>query len=95
MPHEPHWYTVRSPETEAAYVALWTAIETEGVRERYKGHRKKYLYPGDGWKYWHMGALYQSRIINRMRIEDDADRLQRKDPEAAARHQADASRGSP
>jgi hypothetical protein len=75
MPHIPHEYTVRSPETEEDYVALWNAIETDGVFERYKRRRGRYLYPGDGRKYWHMGPLYQSRVINRMRIQDDIDRL--------------------
>lgn len=77
MPHIPHAYTVRSAENEQDYVALWNAIETDGVYEYYNRRKKKYLYPGDGYKYWHMGALYQSRVINRMRIEDDIERLRR------------------
>jgi hypothetical protein len=78
MPHIPHEYTVRSPETEPAYVALFAAIQERGVFERYEGRKKKYLYPGDGRKYWAMTtALSQSRIINRMKIEDDLPRLRR------------------
>jgi hypothetical protein len=86
MPEIPHEYTVREPETEAGYVALFNAIQSGGVPERYKGRRKKYLYPGDGWKYWAMTTfLPMSYVINRMKIEDDLDRLRQEDPEAAAR----------
>jgi hypothetical protein len=80
MPQIPHEYTVRSAENEAAYVALFNAIQEHGQAERYKGHQKKYLYPGDGWKYWAMTTeLGQSRVINRMKIEDDLERLRRED----------------
>jgi hypothetical protein len=71
MPHIPHEYTVRSPETEEAYVTLFNAIMTDGVYEYYKGRRKKYLYPGDGRKYWAMTTnIHASRVLNRMEIED-------------------------
>jgi hypothetical protein len=104
MPEIPHEYTARKPDDrvlEEAYCALHSFIESSDVRERWKGRRKRYLYPGDGWKYWNMGPLFVhgnvvwSRVINRMKIEDDLDRLQREDPaaaEAAVRHLADASR---
>ena len=46
MPQTPHEYTVRTPETEAAYVAIYDAIQRDGVDERYNGRKKKYLYPG-------------------------------------------------
>jgi len=72
----PHEYTVRDEANEAAYVALFNAIAADGVFERWRGRRKRYLYPGDGWKYWAMtSSVWQSRILNRMRIEDDLDRL--------------------
>ena len=78
MPHIPHEYTVRSPETEEAYVPLFNAIMADGVFEFYNGRTKRYRYPGDGRKYWAMTtALSQSRIINRMKIEDDLPRLRR------------------
>ena len=78
MPHIPHEYTVRSPETEPDYVALFNAIMVDGVYERYKGRRKKYLYPGDGRKYWAMTPnIHPSRVINRMKIEDDLPRSRR------------------
>jgi len=78
MPDIPHQYTVRSPETEDDYVALFQAIMSDGVLEAYKGRKKRYLYPGDAFKYWAMTtALFHSRVINRMRIADDLDRLRR------------------
>jgi len=78
MPEIPHEYVVRGPENEAAYVALFNAIMEHGVYERWAGRHKRYLYPGDGWKYWAMTVeLQESRIINRMRIEDDLERLRR------------------
>lgn len=71
MPHIPHEYTVRSAETEELYVALYNAIQSDGVYERYNGRKKKYLYPGDGRKYWAMTThLPSSRVLNRMKIED-------------------------
>jgi hypothetical protein len=78
MPEIPHEYVVRSPHNEAAYVALFSAIMEHGVNERWEGRRKRYLYPGDGWKYWAMTTrLQESRVINRMKIEDDLERLRR------------------
>src|SRR4051794_30288327 len=76
MPDQPHEYTARSPETEADYVELWRAIDRHGVREWVperpgaKRYKTKYLRPGDGWRYWAMGGVHQSRILNRARIED-------------------------
>jgi len=51
MPEIPHEYVVRSPDSEAAYVALFNAIMEHGVCERWAGRDKRYLYPGDGWRY--------------------------------------------
>src|SRR5262249_25692727 len=68
---------VYGAETEEDYVRLYNAIEAHGRFEYYNRRHKRYLYPGDGRKYWHMGPLYQSRIINRMKIKDDLPRLQR------------------
>jgi hypothetical protein len=78
MPEIPHEYTVRNPESEDAYVALFKAIMERGTFERWKGRKRRYLYPGDGRKYWAMTTSQpHSRVINRMRIEDDIDRLRR------------------
>jgi len=78
MPHE---YTVRDKADgarETAYVLLFCLIQAEGVIERYKGRPKRYLYPGDGYKYWAMTTFApHSRVINRMRVEDDIERLRR------------------
>jgi hypothetical protein len=36
-------------------------------------YRNRYLYPGDGWKYWALTtAGGQSRIINRAKVTDRA-----------------------
>jgi hypothetical protein len=70
MPEQPHEYTVRSPETEEDYVALFEAISAHGVRERYGQRWYRYLRPGDGWRYWAMtSAIGQSHILNRARID--------------------------
>ena len=71
MPRIPHEYTVRSVATEADYVTLFNAITRDGHPECYNGRKRKYLYPGDGWKYWAMTTfLPESKVINRTRIED-------------------------
>ena len=69
MADTPHEYVVRTPENEEAYVALWWAIKGYGVYETWErnGRRYKYLYRG-GWKYWYMGSLAQSRVINRVKV---------------------------
>jgi hypothetical protein len=80
MPETPHEYTVRGkPEgNEADYEALYHDIQQIGVDERHNGRKKKYLYPGDGWKYWAMTThLPSSHVLNRMLIKHDADRLRR------------------
>ena len=43
-----------------------------------RGRKKRYLYPGDEDKYWAMTTfLPQSRVLNRMKVEDDIERLRR------------------
>ena len=74
MPTAPHWYTVRTAENEADYVALFHAIQANGVREKFGKRRYRYLYLGDGWKYWAMTTdVNYSRIINRAKVTDDPD----------------------
>lgn len=85
MPQIPHQYTVRGKTAdESDYVALHNAIRSRGVIERWHGRKvqrskpidrgpgrpMRYLYPGDGWRYWYMSDLSRSKIINRNRIED-------------------------
>lgn len=82
MPHPE--YTVRDTTNstrETAYVQLFHVIQADGVIEHWRGHKKRYLYPGDGYKYWAMMTFEPaSRVINRMRIEKDIERLQRDKP---------------
>lgn len=86
MPEIPHEYVVRSPDNEAAYVALFNAIMQYGVYESWAGRRKPYLYPGDGRKYWAMTTkLYESGVINRMKIGDDLERLRREELDPTSR----------
>ena len=79
-PQIPHAYIVRGrpPGNEALFVTLFHAIQRHGRDERYNRRRKKYLYPGDGFKYWSMTSHEPSSgVLNRMKIEDDIDRLRR------------------
>jgi hypothetical protein len=76
MPEQPHEYTVRKPDNEAAeqaYVALYYAIQQRGVRQLAPSGkcRTRYLYPGDGFKYWAMTtAVWHSRIITRAKVTE-------------------------
>jgi hypothetical protein len=63
----PHEYVVRTTDNEAAYAALLAAIRTHGVPGEFRGRRFRYLYPGDGWRYWQI-APYP--LINRARLSD-------------------------
>ena len=78
MPEIPHQYTVRdkvNAARETAYVQLFHLIQTDGVIEGWRGGRTRFLYPGDGYKYWAVTTSEpESRVINRMRIEDDIER---------------------
>jgi hypothetical protein len=77
-PQIPHAYVVRGrpPGNEPLFVALFHAIQQHGRDERYGRRKKKYLYPGDAFKYWTMTTHEPSTtIINRMKIEDDLARL--------------------
>lgn len=79
QPQVPHEYTVRCKGgSKEDYFALFEAIQAHGVDERYSRSRRKYLYLGDGWKYWAMTTeMQESRVLNRMRVEDDYDRLRK------------------
>ena len=81
MPHMPHEYTVRKKAADDRdYVALYKAIMFDGTVQRYRGKAARYLYPGDGWRYWSMSSkrsdayarhpLWVSRHINRNKIEE-------------------------
>ena len=73
MPYLPHQWTFRGQDgSEEDFALLSEAIERDGVFERWKGRKKRYLHPGDGWKYWNQPPI---PLINRMRVEDDLERL--------------------
>jgi hypothetical protein len=77
-PQIPHAYVVRGrpPGNEPLFEALFHAIQQHGRDQRYNRRKKKYLYPGDGFKYWTMSThLPSTTIINRMLVEDDIERL--------------------
>jgi hypothetical protein len=82
MPRIPHEYTVRDKDDlarETAYVQLFHLIQTDGEIERWQGRKTRFLDPGDGWKYWAMTTIEaESRMMNRMRVEDDIERLRRR-----------------
>jgi hypothetical protein len=72
MPETPHEYVVKTDDNLAAYTQLFDAIKSRGRPEKWEGRRYRYLYPGDGWRYWIMTTvLGQSRIINRARAAAD------------------------
>ncbi len=77
-PHIPHEYTARDKTDaarETAYVLLFRLIQADGEIERWRGRKTRFLYPGDGYKYWAMTTDEpQSRVINRMQVEDDTER---------------------
>ncbi len=60
MPWIPHEYTLSKEqstrELELAYSTLLTTIQRDGVQEWFgKNNLRRYLYPGDGWRYWVYG----------------------------------------
>jgi hypothetical protein len=69
MAEVPHWWCKagREPPRDEDFWALFEAINKFGVSEMWNGRRYKYLYPGNGFRYWHVGPVY--RIINRSRSE--------------------------
>src|SRR3954451_5776459 len=75
MPH-PHEYTGARQGGHGAREGLCPAVpadQADGVFERWRGQLRRYLYHGDGNKYWAMTDVEpQSRVLNRMRVEDDA-----------------------
>jgi hypothetical protein len=79
-PQIPHQYVVRGrpPGNDTDYEELFYTIQQHGREERYGRAVRRYMYPGDGRKYWAMTTEVEvSGVINRMLIEDDLDRLRR------------------
>jgi len=62
----PHWYIVPGRVDPVLYGRLLDAIDEYGVEQMWKRWRRKYWYPGDGYKYWYM----PDGIINRARVDD-------------------------
>jgi hypothetical protein len=72
MPQIPHFYTVRTAENEADFVALFHTIRQNGLDERWGRRTFRYWYAGDGFKYWAMpDDLPRCQIINRAKVDDD------------------------
>jgi hypothetical protein len=68
MPHIPHSYVVRGRTApEELYTELFQAIRRWGVNMKFGPYRNRYLFPGDGYKYWAMGW-----VINRDTVLDPA-----------------------
>lgn len=68
----PHEYTVRAADDDARYFELFEAIQRYGQREQFGKYWYRYLYLGDGWKYWAMTtASYMSRVLNRAKVHPD------------------------
>ena len=74
MPEAPHEYTIRSKDegsdAAADYARLYQAVQERGLWEKWGKNRYRYLYPGDGWRYWTMGPRY-GFLINRARAAGD------------------------
>jgi hypothetical protein len=76
MAEIPHYYVKRSVENEKDYVALFNTILKVGVVQKWRGHRYRYWYRGDGYKYWTMTTdLRQSIVINRARVDEPASQV--------------------
>lgn len=70
----PHQWASRRQNDEAGYVHLfecWKKFGVWGTWDGPNGPRKyRYLYPGDGFRYWAMTTNVDlSQIINRTRVE--------------------------
>jgi hypothetical protein len=59
----PHWYTRRFDCNEDDYSRLYHAIKSKGVDEQFGRKTYRYIYPGDGYKYWVMTDDFSQSII--------------------------------
>jgi hypothetical protein len=70
MPRAPHWYTRRGACDDADYARLFHAIQKSEAVEGFGNASYRYLYPGDGYKYWTMTTdLRICAIINRAEVK--------------------------
>jgi len=68
MPHIPHEYTVKGKTALSVDSFYWMAafIRLNGYRGAFGKTTYTYYEPGDGWRYWTMGApMPITKIINR------------------------------
>lgn len=64
----PHQYIVRGkcPLTDEEFNRFVELIRLHGIKERFFSRTFTYLYLGDGYKYWTMGApIPETTVINR------------------------------
>ncbi len=70
----PHWYTNRKDWDGHAFNAIVRMIHEQGEDNQWRGRKRKYLYPGDGFEYWVMDKpdeVEKTVIINRGRWPRD------------------------
>ena len=75
MAHIPHAYVVRGRTApEDIYARLFEAILRWGRNMQFGPYKNRYLFLGDGFKYWAMTSrAWESRIINRDSVLDPKD----------------------
>jgi hypothetical protein len=76
VPHTPHFYIVRARVPDEIFVRLFVAIGRYGVDQYYAPFRNRYLYLGDGFKYWRQMRDHDvrwARLLNRNDVLDPAD----------------------
>jgi hypothetical protein len=73
VPHTPHFYIVRARVPDEIFIRLFEAIRTHGVDQYYAPFRNRYLYLGDGFKYWAQPRDHDvrwARLLNRNDVLD-------------------------
>ncbi len=101
MPHAPHEYTLKDPESRAPAMSPesfeWFVahVREEGIKGEFG--KTAYLYFTVGpWRYWTMGwPVKQTTLINRARIDDRCMACGRILTEFADSHAPDCSRRPP
>ncbi len=78
MPHAPHEYTLKDPDSRApamseeAFVWFVEHIREHGYTEKFGGRSYTYLDLGE-WRYWTMGwPPEQTTLINRARLDPES-----------------------
>jgi hypothetical protein len=77
VPHTPHFYVVRGQTVpDEIFVRLFVAIRGYGIDQRYGSFKNRYLYLGDGFKYWCQPRdrdVRWARLLNRNDVLDPKD----------------------